>query len=406
MACGETPSMCSPVEVERSQPEQLTTVALMLFAIAAGVSVANIYCAQPLLDALAREFSFSKSSVGSVITVTQIGYALGLLFIVPLGDLLNRRSLVLSQLSLSAVALAVVSFARTKEMLLIGLFLVGFLAVVVQVLVAFAASFAPPEKRGSAIGAVTSGVVLGILLARVIARALSDLGGWRTVYFTSMVLTFLLAGALLGILPNSRVEMRSSYPHLLRSTFALYRTTPILRIRATIAFLVFAAFSTLWTSLVLPLSEPPHPLSRTAIGLFGLAGVAGAVAAGRAGHLVDQGRGQWTTGISLAVLLVSWLCIGCLHRSFVVLVIGIIFLDFAVQAVHVTNQAMIFAARPEAKSRLVAAYMVFYSLGSGTGALAATKAYAGFHWSGVCVLGACISTVALGMWALTAVRSE
>ena len=406
MACGDTSSICLPIEAERSQHAPLTRVALMLFAIAAGVSVANIYCAQPLLDVLAQEFGFSKSSVGSVISVTQIGYALGLLFIVPLGDVLNRRGLVLSQLFLSAVALAIVSFAHTKQMLLIGLFLVGLLAVVVQVLVAFAASLAPPEKRGSAVGTVTSGVVLGILLARVVAGAVSDLGGWRAVYIASMLLTLLLAGALTRILPNSKAEMRSSYAQLLRSTFALYRTTPILRIRAALAFLIFAAFSALWTSLVLPLSEPPHPLSRTAIGLFGLAGVVGAIAAGRAGHLADQGRGQWTTGCGLALLLISWSCIACLHRSFPALVIGITFLDFAVQAVHVTNQAMIFAARPEAKSRLVGAYMVFYSLGSGTGALAATKAYAAFRWSGVCMLGACISTVALGLWALTTRWSE
>jgi predicted MFS family arabinose efflux permease len=315
--------------------------------------------------------------------VTQIGYAVGLFFIVPLGDLVNRRQLVLTQLLLSAIVLALVGFARSEGLFLICLFFVGLLAVVVQVLVAFAASLAPTEKRGRAVGTVTSGVVLGILLARVVAGALSDIGGWRAVYVTSSLLTLVLTGALFGIVPDSASEMRTSYAQLLRSTFKLYGTTPILRVRATIALLLFAAFSTLWTSLVLPLSETPHPLSRTAIGLFGLAGVAGAVAAGRAGHLADQGRGQWTTGLGLGILLISWTCIACLHRSLLTLVIGIILLDFAVQAVHVTNQSMIFAARPEAKSRLVAAYMVFYSVGSGVGAAAATRTYAAFHWAGV-----------------------
>jgi predicted MFS family arabinose efflux permease len=225
MGCGISSSICSPIEAEGSQPAQLTRVTQLLFAIAAGVSVANIYCAQPLLGALAQEFGFSKSSVGSVITVTQIGYALGLLFIVPLGDLLNRRRLVLSQLSLSAIALAVVSFAHAREMLLIGLFLVGLLAVVVQVLVAFAASLAPPEKRGSAVGAVTGGVVLGILLARVVAGAVSDFGGWRAVYLTSMLLTLLLTGALLGILQirglRCEARMRTFSAQLLRFTAQL-----------------------------------------------------------------------------------------------------------------------------------------------------------------------------------------
>lgn len=406
MACWNPLAADLRTEVEKSQTGQLTKATLFLFAIAAGISVANIYCAQPLLDAMAQEFGFTRSSAGSVILVTQIGYAVGLLFIVPLGDLLSRRRLVLTQLSASAIVLALVGLAHSEGLLFIGLFFVGLLAVVVQVLVAFAASLAPIEKRGRAVGTVTSGIVLGILLARVIAGALSDIGGWRVVYATSSLLTLVLTCALSGVVPDSRSEIRSSYAQLLRSTFALYRTTPILRVRATIALLLFAAFSTLWTSLVLPLSEPPHPLSRTVIGMFGLAGVAGAAAAGRAGHLADRGRGQWTTGIGLGILLTSWTCIACLHRSLLVLVIGIVLLDFAVQAVHVTNQSMIFAARPEAKSRLVAAYMVFYSVGSGLGALAATRMYAAFHWAGVCALGASFSMAAFGIWAFTKSASE
>jgi predicted MFS family arabinose efflux permease len=406
MFCEKYLASGSRTEMERSQTVRLPKVVLLLFAVAAGISVANIYCAQPLLDAMAQGLGFSRSSAGSVILVTQIGYAVGLLFIVPLGDLVDRRRLVLTQLFLSAILLALVGLAHSETLLFAGLFFVGLLAVVVQVLVAFAAGLAPQEERGRAVGTVTSGVVLGILLARVVAGALSDLGSWRTVYLTSSLLTLALTGVLFRIVPNSGSEVRTSYPQLLRSTFGLYRTTPILRVRAVIALLLFAAFSTLWTSLVLPLSEPPHPLSRTAIGLFGLAGVAGAAAAGQAGRLADQGRGQWTTGIGLGLLLISWTFIGGLHRSLLTLVIGIVLLDFAVQAVHVTNQSLIFAARPEAKSRLVAAYMVFYSVGSGIGALAATRTYAVFHWTGVCVLGASFSMAALGFWALTKSMSQ
>jgi predicted MFS family arabinose efflux permease len=408
MRCEESTEALSPIQVEGRQTAPLSRPVLLLFATAAGLSVANIYCAQPLLEALAAEFGFGKASVGSVITLTQIGYALGLFFIVPLGDLLNRRRLVLCQLSFSAVALAVVYFAASKSVLLIAMFLVGLLAVVVQVLVAFAASLAPPEERGSAVGTVTSGIVLGILLARTASGILSDLAGWRSVYLISALLTLLIACALFHVLPELEPPTRGSYPKLLRSVVELYLTLPILRVRAFIALLLFAAFATLWTSLVLPLSEPPYSLSRTAIGLFGLAGVVGAVAAGRAGRLADQGFGQWTTGISLGLLLVAWIFIACLHRPFVMLVIGIVLLDFAVQAVHVTNQSMIFAVHPEAKSRLVAAYMIFYSLGSGLGAYASTLAYAAFHWLGVCGLGACFSAAALGVWAntLTARREK
>jgi len=377
-----------------------TPAVLRLFAVAAGLSVANIYCAQPILDSIAQSFRLNEASAGSIITITQAGYALGLIFIVPLGDVLNRRRLVLRQLLLSAIALTAIGLAQTKTMLLVGLFAVGLFAVVVQVLVAFAASLVPAERRGSAVGTVTSGIVLGILLARTAAGILSDLGGWRVVYLTSALFTLLLAYALRKALTDAPAETRSSYPQLISSTLALYRDTPVLRIRSGIAFFLFAAFSTLWTSMVLPLSAPPHALSHTAIGSIGLAGVAGAVAAGRAGRWADAGRGQLTTGIALGLLLMSWICIAYLQSSFLLFLFGVVLLDFAVQAVHVTNQSLLFAARPEAKSRLVAVYMVFYSLGSGTGAWATTKAYAAHGWNGVSLVGASFSLIALTFWAL------
>jgi len=174
-----------------------------------------------------------------------------------------------------------------------------------------------------------------------------------------------------------------------------------LRIRSFLAMLIFADFSILWTSLVLPLSTPPFALSHSAIGAFGLVGVAGALAAARAGKLADQGYGQRTTGISLALLLLSWLFIRYLEHSLIALVIGIILLDLAVQAVHVTNQAMILPLRAEARSRLTAGYMVFYSIGGASGSIASTQMYAYFGWGGVCLLGASISAFAFLFWAMT-----
>lgn len=380
---------------------QTPDTVLRLFAVAAGLSVANIYCAQPILDSIARSFGFNEDSAGSIITVTQAGYALGLIFVVPLGDLMNRRNLIVRQLFLSAIALGVIGLAHTKGLLLSGLFFVGLLAVVVQVLVAFASTLAAPEKRGSAVGTVTSGVVLGILLARTVAGVLSDLGSWRLVYLTSSVFMLCLAYALQRTLPDVSGAARTSYPQLLLSTFALLRDIPVLRIRAGIAFFLFAAFSSLWTSMVLPLSTALHPMSHTVIGSIGLAGVAGAIAAGRAGRWADGGHGQFTTGIALGLLIISWACIASLPSSFLLFLLGVVLLDFAVQAVHVTNQSVIFAVRPEAKSRLVAVYMVFYSLGSGTGAWASTKAYAAYRWNGVSLIGASFSVAALVIWTLS-----
>ncbi|MCY1367270.1 Major Facilitator Superfamily protein [compost metagenome] len=178
-------------------------------------------------------------------------------------------------------------------------------------------------------------------------------------------------------------------------------TEPVLRIRGLLALLIFAAFSVLWTSMVLPLSAPPLSLSHTVIGLFGLAGVAGALAARRSGRWADQGLGQRVTGISLAILTLSWLPIAFAQSSLIALVCGVVLLDFAVQAVHVTNQSLIFAARPDAHSRMVGAYMCFYSVGSALGAAAATQVYALWGWIAVSLLGASISVTALVLWLFT-----
>ncbi|MEF3305586.1 MFS transporter [Paenibacillus sp. GYB003] len=373
-----------------------------LFAAACGTAVAGIYYAQPLLDALASEFGIGHSTVGIVVTVTQMCYALGLLLLVPLGDLLNRRRLIAGQMLLSAAALLTVGAAPTAAVLLAGMAAVGLLAVVTQTLVAYAAALAPPAERGRVVGLVTSGVVTGILLARFVAGMLTDLAGWRAVYAASAGATLLMAGALFRVLPrHDSGRAALSYPQLLRSVADLFVRERILRVRAVLALLLFAAFSILWTSLVLPLSAPPLSLSHTAIGAFGLAGAAGALAAARAGRLADRGLGQRTTGIALALLLMSWLPIGYARHSLAALIIGVVMLDLAVQAVHVANQSLILASRPEARSRLTAAYMIFYSIGSAAGSIASTGMYAYAGWGGVCLLGAAVSAAALLFWALT-----
>ncbi|MEK5438117.1 MULTISPECIES: MFS transporter [Paenibacillus] len=374
----------------------------LLFSVACGIVVANIYYAQPLLDAISNEFGISHSFVGLVITITQIFYALGLLLLVPLGDLLNRRWLIAGQMLLSVLALIVVGTATSSIVLFVGIAAVGFLAVVTQTLVAFAATLAAPAERGRVVGVVTSGIVIGILLARTFAGVLMDLAGWRSVYLVSAVLTLIMACVLFRVLPHYEHKRESlSYLQLIRSMFTLFAQERTLRIRAALGMMIFTAFSILWTSLVLPLSAPPFSLSHTAIGAFGLAGVAGALAAARAGRLADRGLGQKTTGVALILLLISWLPISYVQHSLIALIVGIILLDLAVQAVHVTNQSMILTLRPEARSRLTAGYMIFYSIGSATGSIASTSIYVYFGWNGVSLLGAIVSALALLFWLLT-----
>ncbi|MGW1101422.1 MFS transporter [Streptomyces sp. NPDC002540] len=374
----------------------------LLFAVASGVAVANVYFAQPLLVTLSRDFGISASNVGVVVTLTQIGYGLGLFLLVPLGDLVDRRSLVVTQLALLAAALAATGTAATAPILLTALAAVGLLAVVTQTLVVFAASLSAPERRGRAVGLVTSGIVIGILLARTVSGALADFAGWRSVYLTSAALTLVLALALYRVLPRRpSAPSAMRYTRLLRSTLMLFAEERVLRVRALLALLIFAAFSTLWSCVALPLSAPPLSLSHTAIGAFGLAGAAGALAAAPAGRLHDRGLAGRTTGIALGLLTASWLPLALTRQSLWALAIGAVLLDLAVQAVHVTNQSLIYAVRPDAGSRLIGGYMIFYSVGSATGALASTTVYARAGWGAVCLLGAAFSALALVVWAAT-----
>ncbi|MCD5978798.1 MFS transporter [Pseudomonas quasicaspiana] len=391
-------------EIRSASTPELSPALTLLLSIICALAVANVYFAQPLLDSMAQSLGIDPGMIGIVVTATQIGYGVGLLFIVPLGDLLNRKALILTQVLLSAVALIVVGSAQQWSALLGAMILVGLMAVVVQVVVAYVAALATPSRRGQAVGTVTSGIVLGILLARFTSGLIADLAGWRAVYFASAGLMLILSVVLWRAIPSKSLpRVASSYWALLLSTFTLFVTEPVLRIRGVFALLIFAAFSVLWTAMVLPLSAPPLSLSHTQIGLFGLAGIAGALAASRAGRWADQGLGQRITGIALALLALSWVPIAFAETSLLALIVGVVVLDFAVQAVHVTNQSLIFAARPDAQSRLVGAYMCFYSLGSALGAVAATQVYARWGWVAVCLLGGSISVVALGFWLWTRV---
>jgi predicted MFS family arabinose efflux permease len=390
------------IGVEPQPSAYLSRSVTLLFAAASGLAVANVYFAHPLLDIMADDLGLSRASVGMIVAVTQIGYGLGLILLVPLGDLVDRRRLVVGQSLLSVLALASVGFSASSGMLLASMAATGLLAVATQAFVAFAASLAPLAKRGQVVGVVTSGIVLGILLARTIAGTLADLAGWRVVYLNSAVLTLAMTGLLWKLLPEQRTSRpRSTYFRLIASLFALLAQEPVLRIRGVIAMLIFANVTMLLTPLVLPLSASPFFLSHTEVGLFGLAGAAGALGASRAGVWVDEGHGERTTGIALMLMFVAWLPIALLPQSILWLVAGVILIDFGLQAVHVTNQGMIYRIRPEAQSRLTAIYMVFYSLGSAFGSSTSTIVYAYAGWPGVCFAGAGIGVLTIVFWAVT-----
>ncbi len=399
------PSDCSTAGGRTAAPDASgppSARLVLLFAVACGCAVANVYFAQPLLVTLGEQFALGPGLLGAIVTVTQLGYAAGLFLLVPLGDLVDRRRLVTLQLGLLAAALLIAGLAPGAAALLTALAAVGALAVVTQTMAAAAARLSAPAFRGRVVGAVTSGVITGILLARTVAGVVADLAGWRAVYLLSALVTATLAVLLRRALPAGRPPTATMpYRRLLISTVTLFARHPLLRVRGMLALLVFAAFSTLWSGVVQPLSAPPWSLTHTAIGAFGLAGAAGAAAAGAAGRWNDRGLAQRTTGTALVLLTVSWLPLALTRQSLWALAVGAVLLDFAVQAVHVTNQSLIYAVHPDAGSRIIGGYMVFYSAGSALGALGSSTAYAAAGWTGVSALGAAFSCAALLLWATT-----
>ncbi|WP_413493619.1 MFS transporter [Morganella psychrotolerans] len=374
-----------------------------LFAVAAGLSVANVYYAQPLLDILSRDFSVSPAAIGGVITATQLGCAAALLFVVPLGDRLNRRFLMQIQFAGLLAALLVVGLAQSAFMLLAGMLATGLAGTAMtQGLIAYAASAAAPGEQGRVVGTTQGGVFIGLLLARVFSGGISDIAGWRAVYILPALLMAVTAIPLFRRLPDvPQPAEKLSYPQLIASVFTLLLREKVLQIRGILAFLMFASFSIFWSALVLPLSAPPYQLSHTLTGAFGLAGASGALIAARAGKWADQGYAGRTSAYALIIMLLSWWPLSMPGHSLTALIIGIILLDAGGQALHVTNQSMIFHARSDAPARLTGAYMLFYATGSGLGAISATMTYSAAGWTGICLLGAGVSGTALLFWWFT-----
>ncbi|UWE16185.1 MFS transporter [Herbaspirillum huttiense] len=379
---------------------------LLLFALASGLSVANVYYAQPLLDALSQDFRINQSAIGGVVTATQFGCALALLFLVPLGDKVARKKLTGLQLSGLICALVTVGLARTSCTLLAGMLVVGLLGTAMtQGLIAYAASVASESERGRVVGAAQTGVFIGLLLSRVFSGAISDVTGWRGVYFCAALMMLLLAWPLWRGLPAVPVSSNGlSYARLLASMWSLLRHDKVLQVRGALAMLMFASFNIFWSALVLPLSASPYHFSHTAIGSFGLVGVIGALAASRAGRWADKGHAQRTSAAALSLLLLAWWPLSLMDGSLWALVAGIILLDLGGQALHVTNQSLILRSSPEAHGRLIGIYMLFYAVGSGLGALSTTVVYAAQGWRGVCLLGAAVSFSALLFWRITCRR--
>lgn len=386
---------------QKTDNKSLTLALIALMSIATGLAVASNYYAQPLLDTIASAFGLTVSQAGFIVTAAQLGYAAGLMFIVPLGDMFERRALIVLMTLLSAAGLLITALSSTILWVIIGTALTGLFSVVAQILVPLAATLAEPQKRGKVVGTIMSGLLLGILLARTVAGLLASLGGWRTVYWVASIFMVVMAFILWRALPRYKQQSGLNYPQLLISIISLFTRNATLRTRALLGALSFANFSMLWTSMAFLLAGAPYHYSEAAIGLFGLVGAAGALAANGAGRMVDKGKSSRTTTLGLLLLFASWLPVAFGEYSLWALLVGIVVLDLAVQGVHVTNQTMIYRMMPEARSRLTAGYMTSYFIGGALGSLVSALAYQYAQWIGVSVAGGVLSLLALIIWLMT-----
>ncbi|MFC3983026.1 MFS transporter [Streptosporangium jomthongense] len=373
-----------------------------VLALVCAVAVSAVYGIQPVLEAAGEDLGLGEGALGRLAAAGQIGYLAGLVLLVPLGDLFDRRGLITAHLLLTAVGAGVAATAPNGGVAIAGLALAGLFAVVVQTTVAYVAAVSPAGERGRDIGTVTSGVVVGILGVRVLSGTLGELADWRTAYLVIAGLCVTLAFAVRLALGAETRRPRVRYGPLLASLGRLVVGDRLLLSRGLVAFFLFASFGTLWSGLALPLGAAPWRLGTTEIGLFGLAGLAGALGAARTGRWADRGLASSVTGWSLALLTASWLLIAQAGTSLWLLVVGVVVLDFAVQAVHVSSQHLLTTAHPDRGSGVIGAYMVFYSLGSALGAVTTTWAHSVAGWPAASLFGA--GYAALGL--LTALSTR
>lgn len=373
---------------------------VLLFAFAGGAAVGNLYWAQPLLEFISADLHSSAAAAGWLVTATQVGYALGILLIVPLGDVLDRRRLVPAVMLAASATLVVCAVAPTFPVLLVAIFVLGLTTVSGQVLTPLAGDLASDGDRGRVVGTVAAGLLAGILVSRTISGFVADLAGWRAIFVGAAVLDLVLALVLLRSIPRTPSRPHPGYARLIASVGSVVARERALRWTLVLGATGFGCFSMFWTALTLLLSSEPFDYDVSTIGLFGLVGLVGVVAAQRAGRLHDRGLSLPATGVAWAGMFVAFAAAWLGARSVVLVVVAIVVLDASMQTANILNQTRALAIAPAERSRVNTAYVVSNFIGGAVGSAVASVLWAAGGWHAVSLAGMVASLAALGVWAV------
>jgi predicted MFS family arabinose efflux permease len=369
-------------------------VATLAFAV--GLIAANIYYSQPLLRDMATALHTTRATIGLSVTATQIAFAVGLVVVVPAGDLLGRRKLLSGLLVIDAAGLTLLGLAPSAPIAFAACVIVGVANVAAQLIVPLAASMADPAERGRVTASVISGLLTGILLARTVSGLVASVFGWRVLYIAAAVAMIGLLALLLRVLPHQRrAAVKATYRQTLASTWGMFLGSRTLQLRAVYGGLGFAAFSAFWTTVVFLLGDHHYGYGSGVVGLFALLGAAGALAANRTGHVVDRGHQRIVTLCAALLIAASFGVLALGSNILVALILGTVLMDIGVQALHVANQHVIYGLAPDAPSRVNSSYMTVYFIGGAIGSAVGAIAYTSGGWYGVCVFGAALGVIAL-----------
>ncbi len=370
---------------------------LWTLAIVAGASVANLYYNQPLLGLISGDLGVSEFQTNLMAMITQMGYALGLLFIVPLGDLYRRKRIILTNFGLLVIALLTIASATSIYLIWAASLLTGICSMIPQIFVPIASQFSRPEHKGRNVGIVISGLLTGILASRVVSGFMGEVLGWRAMYYIAAGLMVVCAVVVLRVLPDIRPTFSGRYSQLMGSLFSLVRNYPALRVYALRSGLAFGSFLALWSCLAFKMAGAPFYAGSDVVGYLGLCGIAGALTASTVGKYVKKVGVRRFNLVGCALILLAWICVSAGGNSYAGLVAGVLLIDIGMQCIQLSNQTSIFELCPSASNRVNTIFMTTYFAGGSLGTLLAGTCWEQAEWMGVTAVGMALTLCSLAI---------